>query len=437
MELSTIFRSDIRFAKLMGVTHASRNPELYAGELAFDSFEYLLGIESFISGLEEQLKSPTLMQLTRARLTKIRADYAEHLEHSRKLLEPLGYGGISATEYGRYMDRRTSRHKIADYYNHLGKDWAWGAAEAEAGLKLIREVATDLNSPKEILTLGSGACRLPYEVHRWLKPSRSVCVDINPLLLSVAQQIVAGKTVNLIHFPTYPKDSDSYSLRLELAAPESYSSDFDFVVHDIGEWGFGEQKFDLVLTPWFIDVAPVPPARLFSQINSVLKPGGHWINFGPIGFNKLHLADSFSLEEVVELVKMSGFDLTQKRYEKVPHLEDPHSNHSRVERTLTFCARKTENREVVDAHYGPAVPPWLKDFSLPVQFPGALEILQRSLSFSLDLAMHAPQGMSIRQLAAAMSSRHKIPQENAEFLVQSTLKSWLAANRYNPNRNRA
>ena len=39
------------------------------------------------------------------------------------------------------------------------------------------------------------------------------------------------------------------------------------------------------MTPSFIDAADVNPRVTAAAINRVLRPGGRWLNFGPLRFN--------------------------------------------------------------------------------------------------------------------------------------------------------
>src|SRR5262249_25249402 len=150
------------------------------------------------------------------------------------------------------------------------------------GVEIAKRVFGDGEKVSQMLALGAGACRFPYELHRWLKPENTLCVDLNPLLLSLAQRLVRGESLELIEFPTVPPILERFAIKSKLSAPQLLGNEFEFLVHDLEEWAFAENSVDLVVTCWLIDVVSIAPRRLFSLINRVLKPNGRWLNYGPL-----------------------------------------------------------------------------------------------------------------------------------------------------------
>ncbi|MES2964840.1 MAG: hypothetical protein V4760_13195, partial [Bdellovibrionota bacterium] len=254
--ISAIFEPEWKIETLMGLPFAARDPRPFRNELAIDAYEFLRGVQNFVAGLERQLENQKLMRPTRQRLKKIRSDYQLHLETMSELLKPLGYETVTATTYNRWISRKAKGHRVAEYYSHLCKDWSWGGFEAERALEIVKAcVGEGVAQPKSILVLGPGACRLPYEIHRWVKPEITVCVDVNPILLACAKRVIEGERLSLVEFPAVPKDMNSFSLVSALLAPEPVEG-MEFIVSDLSDWGLREGTFDWVVTPWFIDVAP-------------------------------------------------------------------------------------------------------------------------------------------------------------------------------------
>lgn len=69
--------------------------------------------------------------------------------------------------------------------------------------------------------------------------------------------------------------------------------------------------YDAIVTMFFIDTAQSLPA-LFDQINTLLKPGGIWINFGPLLYYG-NVAMALPLDAVLKLVQVNGFEIIEHR----------------------------------------------------------------------------------------------------------------------------
>ena len=137
----------------------------------------------------------------------------------------------------------------------------------------------------------------------------------------------------------------------------------DFVVL-YGEQSY-QSKFDAVLTVFFIDTAP-NPIRYIETVQNCLKPGGLWINLGPLLW---HFADrgpsvrdeykpskqkkelsgieepgSFELtdEEVLLLVEQMGFEIEfrEVRNEGFGYIQSPDSMLQNAYRSSHWVAKK-------------------------------------------------------------------------------------------------
>ena len=72
-----------------------------------------------------------------------------------------------------------------------------------------------------VVVLGAGAGRLAVDLHRTLRPAVVVALDINPLPLLVAAELVAGGEVTLHEFPVGPHGKDGVALRRAMRCPFS------------------------------------------------------------------------------------------------------------------------------------------------------------------------------------------------------------------------
>jgi hypothetical protein len=411
---------------------AAADPAAFVRSLSFDAYGVLFGLRGLISDLDEQLKHPALLALTRKRLEKFRAANDAHHKTLGKLFAPLGVHSISFTEYSQYLRDRRSGHMLVQGYEHLFKDWAWGGEETAALLEVAKRSLGGELGFERVLTLGAGACRLPYDLHRWLKPALSLSVDVNPFPLSCARRVIQGEALELLEFPTVPRDLDSFAVKSTLRCPDPIGDGFEFLCHDVQEWAFAEAQFDLVVTPWFIDAVPMATPRLFALINQALTKNGTWLNVGPIGFNKRMLARYYSREEVLSLVEAAGFEIVTTEFTPLPYFHNPRSGHWRTEHVLAFAARKKNEVVLGEGPDPPAIPDWAGDTTRPVRVSLPAEELKKSFAFCLDLLGRLPQGRSIRDLAKAMASKHGLTEAQAEHVIRGTLLQWLDQRRSNP-----
>ena len=70
-----------------------------------------------------------------------------------------------------------------------------------------------------------------------------------------------------------------------------------------------DELYDFIVTQFFIDTGSNVVATL-QQIKGLLKPGGRWINLGPLLWSGGgSVAMELNLEEVLELAKEVGFEI--------------------------------------------------------------------------------------------------------------------------------
>src|SRR5262249_11944639 len=151
------------------------------------------------------------------------------------------------------------------------------------------------------LVLGAGAARLAYELHLRCGASETVAVDIDPLLVTVANQIIRGQKVAMTEASISVHETESVSRRWELAAPAGPIDEdkFHFVFADGLQPPFLPETFDTVITPWFTDRIPPDLRDFLGVLEMVIKPCGRWINFGPLLYPlEIPLDRRFARQEV-------------------------------------------------------------------------------------------------------------------------------------------
>jgi hypothetical protein len=281
------------------------------------------------------------------------------------LLAPLNLGAPRADsklDRSGLLHRKLPRqHGLLSYSNNVFRDWSWENGENEKRFECVgRTLQAARFKAGRMLTLGAGACRLSYDLHRHYRPELSVALDWNPLLIFIAARVIHGDTVAFHEFPVAPLDKASVAVARTCAAPEPIRADgaFMFVLADAMDSPFKADSFDTVVTPWVIDSIPQDFVDFVRVVNRNLKIGGVWLNTGSLAFFHRNEAWCYSEEEVLKLVTANGFEVMTAERVDIPYLQSPVSAHGRVERAFSFSARK------IAAAESPKLPRYLPSWLL-------------------------------------------------------------------------
>jgi hypothetical protein len=350
---------------------------------------------------------------TRARLERVASALEDQSVRIRTLMRPLG------------LERRSEAHAVhvalgtelpvsqglTSYYPNLHRDWCWGEAENRASLEAVRGSLPPDATPARMLVLGAGAARLAYDLHQALRPALTVALDFNPLFMLAASQVIAGRTLELYEFPIAPRTIDDHARLRCLAAPAPAAPGFAPVLADASAPPFRAGQFDLVLTPWFIDVAGEPVPRVLARINALLAPAGIWANHGSLAFADAAPADALSLGELLDAAVEAGFSRPEAREAEQPYLASPASRHARVESVITFCARK--ERDVAAPAPGRDLPAWIDRTDLAVPALPAFRAQALSTRVYAFLLAMIDGERSIRDMAQLMEQQKLMPADDA------------------------
>ncbi len=241
---------------------------------------------------------------------------------------------------------------MLQYFELLLRDWAWDSELAEemspnrAEFLRVRQALADsagLDGLGNLLVLGAGAGRLSYDLHTQLTPASTLALDNNPLLIAAAHRLVKQqKPWQLPEIQTNPQDGfpGIRSWTLQTPLPAADLSQWSAMAADAWHPPLRTGSFDLILTPWFIDVNGREVRDLMAQISRLLKPGGYWINTGPLLYSKHQpLSQQYTHDEIRMLLNLAGFTLAADRVTTSPYLQTPLAAQCRHEQMWTFAAR--------------------------------------------------------------------------------------------------
>jgi N2227-like protein len=182
---------------------------------------------------------------------------------------------------------------------------------------------------------------------------------------------------------------------------------------------FRPGSFDAVLTPWFVDSVGLDLRETVALVNRALRPGGLWIQVGPLSFNSI-LSRAYLIEEVHEIAEHSGFRLLERKQERLPYFDSPLSGSWREETVYCFAAEKVLEANSVSVP--DFVPPWVKDPTLPIPVSPETFNIGRTSAFTAMVLTLIDGSRSIQDIAAATASSVGLEEDT----MQAQLRAFFA-----------
>ena len=379
----------------------------------------LLGHE--IAVLETELKNKDLHSLTRRRVERYKKAVEYHHRALGKLLRPLDMQTLHGN-YESYLALRTrlpADQGLNTYYANIHRDWVWGDEENSASLKQIQSVIHDHAELGNVLVLGAGAGRLAYDIHTNLDCATTVAMDINPLLVLVAQAVTRGDQLKLYEFPIAPLALEDEAVLRTLQAPDVVDDRFRLVLGDALRAPFPERSFDTVVTPWLIDIISEDLSVLAARINNLLADNGRWVNFGSLAFASPERARRYSPEETKAIVAENGFSDPYVSQKTIPYMCSPASRHGRQEKVFSFSAYK--ERDVNKPERYKALPDWIVTGKEPVPLSPSFRTQAMTTQVYSFIMSLIDGKRSIREMAAILEKQKLMSKEEAEPAIRSFL----------------
>ena len=316
-------------------------------------------VDQTVLNIRAQLRAADVLPATRARCLAMIDAVEGQLADVRAVIEPR----LPETSGTLSAPVSEAVPATLEYLPYLYRDWGWPAEAGGENERALASVEAVLGQQTlgRTLVLGAGACRLAYDLHRKHPEAELVMLDVDPLLFSAAYAVTHGEPVTVREANLEIGEMGQDSRDWVLSAPHGPVDDdrFHFVVADALDPPFAPATFDTVLTPWFIDQGPDDLRDLVSTVHVALRPGGRWLNLGPLRYDwDVPVALRFTREEIFDLVGRAGFELGRWQSESTPYLVSKLNGRGKVEWVLAFAARKLEtSTEEPGAEEGP--PAWL------------------------------------------------------------------------------
>ena len=410
----------IDFPMVASIPWLFAEPDAALGEWRGRLHYSLLRAEHERDELRKTLGRDDLRAVTRARLELNARALEDHGRRLGALLAPLAIGGQSASveTHLALRTRLPIDQGLTTYYPNLHRDWSWGDEENAASLEIVDGALGD-GAAGRVLVLGAGSGRLAYDVHRRWTPGITVALDFNPLLMIVAQRVARGERIGLYEFPLAPRTAADVAVLRELAAPEPAPAGFHCVLADAHRPPFARGSFDTVVTPWLVDILPERFEVMCARINTLLAPGGRWLNFGSLSFHVPDAASRFSVEECAAVIEENGFAAPRVAEKEIPYLCSPASRHGRRERVVAWRADKTENVKKVPRHE--ALPDWLVRGADPVPLLEPFRVQAVSTRVHAFIMTLIDGRRTLKDIAKVLVEQRLMNEHEAEPAIRSFL----------------
>jgi hypothetical protein len=401
-----------------GVPCLVEDPTLWRGVWRARLDDYLEAIAQRLTALAKEATAPHLLEKTRARIRHVHDAVASDRQTFIELFDDL----VPSVPAGRARllpgaDPRAGDTPVIEYCEHLFRDFVWGQSEAASAVELVRRVAPEKLGKTAVYGVGTG--RLALDVQRELGAETTYGFDIHPLPLLVTARLLRGEELELHEYPLAPHSAKDTAFRHRLKRPFPKPAGVVLAFADALRPPLVPGSLDTVITPWFIDAVAADVRETAAAVNRALRPGGSWLNFGPLRFRD-ELARLYSIEEVHDVVTASGFELGRHFSEDVAYFHSPHSGAHRTDRVFVFAAQKTGEARPLEVR--PLFAPWLSDTRLPIPVGSAFAGLQRTSILTVGILSMIDGKRSLTDIAAALAQQWGVP---TEILTQE-LRPFLA-----------
>lgn len=195
------------------------------------------------------------------------------------------------------------------------RDWC-GSATAEAEIETIvgtvhEQIERYADDADSVLVPGAGAGRFACELGTIY--DRCFAFDFSLHMVRIFYDIVAkGLKLHRVNFRSNVVRTQDVIAEFDLRVDERLRSPIDagklsYFVGNALDVPLPGNSLSAVACLYFIDIVPVREQML--EIRRMLKPGGLFINFGPLRYMRGDVANMLSGEEIMDLYRNSGFDI--------------------------------------------------------------------------------------------------------------------------------
>lgn len=342
------------------IVHAFRFYRIHSLRRLFKSSKY-------ISNLPQHHQQ--LLKNYRAHLDKVRVCIEHNFEIIKVILKDVAHMFENAdhsqdVKISHIQAFSSDMEKVQSVFKQLFREWSEeGRAERDACYEpILMEIL--LRYPKDevdrhnikVLVPGAGLGRLAYEIAK-----RGFMCQGNEfsLFMLFVSNHVLNKCQGVNLYQIYPwvhqyynhlnTEDQLHSVRFPDADPSDLppNSEFSMAAGNFTEIYTTPDYWDCIATCFFIDTANNIVSYI-ETIWNVLKPGGYWINMGPLLYHFSDIPNEESIEpsyeEIRTIMKSFGFHLLKEETGiRTPYTQNPLSMMYYEYRSVFFVCQKPES----------------------------------------------------------------------------------------------
>ncbi|RYZ75805.1 MAG: hypothetical protein EOP05_06875, partial [Proteobacteria bacterium] len=369
--------------ELAGIPILHRHPEAFLGTSRAQAVRLLQRLAFDANQTLSRASEKELVPATRQRLEAIAGALKFNREVLIDLFKPLldheltqSFHQVNSEALSAALAPKSDEDLNLNFAN-VFRDWAWVGAETSEHLRILNSFLPKGNLGK-VLILGAGSARLAYDLAASRDADEIVASEINPLLFLTAKKILAGETIELFEIAELPNSSRNAVAKRSLKKPSDAltPTTLKLVFDDFTDSNLPADHFDVVITPWFVDVVGLPLTTSAHHVNGFLKQGGSWINFGPLMFQTASRAELLTFDEAQAVVAdpPRGFELLETRSFELTQLKSDLSATFRTDQLFGWRLEKTKASEAAKIS-APEPPDYFTDLSKPITMATQLPVL--------------------------------------------------------------
>jgi len=305
-----------------------------------------------------------IMSLAQSLLTQKVSAIRKALQANATILKqivPITIEQQSQLLRGNYEITEQDKENVRTTLTQMMREWSTeGAKERDRCFKpILEELEKRYPSKRSEITVicpGCGLARLPFEIA--LLGFNSIANEFSFSMLLPANMIL-NKTSSKEQYEIFPFIHQMSNSKSTADQTKSIKiPDIDVKLPSDSHFALQAGDFielyapqpciaDCVVTCYFIDTSK-NITEYIKTIYTVLKPGGIWINFGPLSYHYADVAEEvsveFTLEEVMQLIKVSGFNVESEQVIDSCYTSNPYSMLESLYHCSFFVAKKIEKK---------------------------------------------------------------------------------------------
>jgi carnosine N-methyltransferase len=212
--------------------------------------------------------------------------------------------------------------------SYVLRDWANEAVSEQQVAAIESAVARALPANLEsVAVLGAGACRVANDLTGVFE--HVLAFDKSPTML-VAYDLLRRSSLEWFVISPANCETPEQQVRSVVVSAETRRlgifgtprpERLTLAVADATELPIATQSMSAVVSIFFTDVVPL--STLLPEIKRVLRVGGHFIHFGPLGYHFKEEMHGLSLREVRSAFVRAGFDSVVDNFVPLVHTYGP------------------------------------------------------------------------------------------------------------------